>query len=60
MDAAALPAAQVQRFNNDSQGIARLVRHLAELQPVSIVLEATGSLELPLATQLALAGLPVA
>lgn len=37
-----------------------MVQHLAELQPVSIVLEATGSLELPLATQLALADLPVA
>ena len=37
-----------------------MVRHLSGLQPVSIVLEATGSLELPLATQLALADLPVA
>ena len=55
-----MPSAQTQRFNNDSQGIAQLVRHLSGLQPVSIVLEATGSLELPLATQLALADLPVA
>lgn len=60
LDTGVLPSAQTQRFDNDSEGIDRLVQHLAELQPVSIVLEATGSLELPLATQLALASLPVA
>ena len=57
LDTAALPSGQTQRFDNDSHGIAQLVRHLAGLQPEGIVLEATGSLELPLATQLALAGL---
>ena len=55
-----LPSGQAQRFDNDSHGIAQLVRHLAGLQPKGIVVEATGSLELPLATQLALAGLTVA
>ena len=60
LDVATLPGTQTQRFDNDGQGIAQLVRHLAELQPTGIVLEATGSLETPLATQLALAGLPVA
>ena len=36
-----------------------MVRQLAGLRPVSIVMEATGSLELPLATELALVDLPV-
>ena len=60
LDTGILPGAQTLRFSNDSEGIDQLVRHLAELRPVGIVMEATGSLELPLATQLALAGLPVA
>lgn len=60
LDTGILPSAQTLRFSNDSKGIDQLVRHLAELRPVSIVMEATGSLELPLATQLALVGLPVA
>ena len=55
-----MPGRQAQRFDNDRQGIAQLVQRLEELQPLGIVLEATGSLEFPLAAQLALAGLPVA
>ena len=60
LDLAQLPGRQAQRFDNDRQGIAQLVQRLEELQPLGIVLEATGSLEFPLAAQLALAGLPVA
>jgi transposase len=44
----------------DEQGIARLVTHLREVQPATIVLEATGGLELPLASALAAAALPIA
>lgn len=45
---------------NDEKGIAKLVKKLKELNPVLIVLEATGGLELPLVYELAYAKMPVA
>jgi transposase len=45
---------------NDAVGIAALVEHLAALQPVLVVLEATGGYETAAVTALAVAGLPVA
>jgi transposase len=44
---------------NTPQGIGRLTRHLAEVAPERIVLEATGGYERPVAAALAAAGLPV-
>lgn len=44
---------------NDSAGIARIVARLGEVKPESIVLEATGGLEMPLAAALGAAGLVV-
>lgn len=44
---------------HDEQGIVLLVERLRALEPVTIVLEATGGLELPLATALAAAALAV-
>jgi transposase len=41
-------------------GMGRLVRRLSRLRPTLIVLEATGGLELSLASELAAAALPVA
>jgi transposase len=45
---------------NDEAGRAGLVKHLLDLRPVLIVMEATGGLESPLAASLAAAGLKVA
>jgi transposase len=44
---------------NDHHGVANLVKQLQAVTPTLIVLEATGGLELPLTSALALAGLPV-
>lgn len=45
---------------NDEAGIATVVERLRGVQPTVVVLEATGKLEVPLASALAAAGLPVA
>jgi transposase len=50
----------VQRFDNDAPGIARVVKLLTDAKPVMIVIESTGGLERPLLAALLDAGLPVA
>lgn len=50
---------QTERVENTPQSIGRLTRHLAEVAPERIVLEATGGYERPVAAALAAAGLPV-
>lgn len=50
---------QTQRVENTPQGIGRLTRHLAEVAPERIVLEATGGYERPVAAALAADRLPV-
>ena len=59
LDTAVLPGGQVQRFNNDGQGIGRLVEWVIALHPCGVVLEATGALEVSVAAELELGGLPV-
>lgn len=49
----------VFQVTNDERGIVETVERLQALQPIFIVLEATGGLEVPLAGALAAAGLPV-
>lgn len=44
---------------NDERGLAQLLEQLRAARPTLIVLEATGGIELPLTSALALAGLPV-
>ena len=44
---------------NDERGLAELVKQVQAAMPTLIVLEATGGMELPLTSALALAGLPV-
>jgi transposase len=44
---------------NDDPGITPLVARLRDLQPVLMVLEATGGLEVPVTAALTAAGLPV-
>ena len=44
---------------NDEKGIATTVERLRQMQPTVVVLEATGGFEVPLASALATAGVPV-
>jgi transposase len=60
LDIEAYPRAYPARFNNDDTGRKQLVSLLNGLQPKLIVLEATGGLESPIASELAIAGLSVA
>ena len=50
----------MRQFNNDSQDIGDLVEWLRALEPSGVVVEATGALEIPVAAELDLGGLPVA
>lgn len=60
LDVKAIPVNQAWRVANDPAGIGELVQVLTRLAPVLLILEATGGLELPVATALSVAGLPVA
>lgn len=59
LDVEEWPTSHAVRWTNDEVGIAGLVERLQELQPLLVVLEATGGLELPVVGSLAAAGLPV-
>ena len=60
LDVALRPGADPWRCANDEPGITELVSRLKPLEPLLIVLEATGGLERLVVAALALAGLPVA
>jgi transposase len=60
LDVASRPAGPAARHPNDEPGITSLVAELAAQPPALIVLEATGGLEVPVASALAAAGLAVA
>jgi len=60
LDVAQRPEEQRQVFAQTPVGIESLVAHVRALNPAAIVLEATGGLEVPVASALAVAGLPVA
>ena len=60
LDGASRPDGSAFSEANDARGIAALVARLRALAPTSVVLEATGGLEAPLAAALAAAGLAVA
>jgi transposase len=59
LDVAVRPNGQLWSVSNDEAGIASLCKQLQALKPQTIVLEATGGLELPAASALAAQGLPV-
>lgn len=59
LDVAVLPGATHFTVPHADQGIASLVSRLQELAPQSVVLEATGGYEIPLAYTMSAAGLPV-
>jgi len=60
LDVHILPSGLAGRYRNSKTGIAALVKMLKGQDPVLVVLEATGKLELPAASALGDAGIPVA
>src|SRR5512143_722015 len=60
LDVKAVPVTQAWRFPNDPAGIDQLVQVLTALAPALVVLEVTGGLEIPVASALGIAALPVA
>ena len=59
LDVAVTDSGEVRQFANDDEGIGEAVGYIAALRPATIVLEATGSLEMPLAAALQAGRLPV-
>ena len=59
LDVAIRPGGDGWRVYNDQAGIDRLVERVGKLKPDLVVMEATGSYEMPLAGALQVAGLPV-
>jgi transposase len=59
LEIATRPTGERWQLGNDANGITALVGRLRALNPVLIVLEATGGLELPVLAALGSAGLPV-
>ena len=60
LDVAVRPGGEAWQVSHDPQGISSLTERLRELAPHSVVVEATGGMELALTGELAAAGLPVA
>ncbi|MFC1919874.1 IS110 family transposase [Chloroflexota bacterium] len=60
LDVAVSDSGETRRFTNDHEGISQAVRYIADLKPAGIIIEATGSLEMPLAAALQASRLPVA
>jgi transposase len=60
LDVCITPAAQKMHVAYDDAGVVEIVRRLKEVAPSLIVMEATGGLEVRLASELAVQGLPVA
>lgn len=54
------PDGEILHLAYDDKGIAQIVRRLTQIAPTLIVMEATGGLEMRLASELAAKGLPVA
>ncbi len=59
LDVAVTDSGEVRQFANDDEGIGEAVDYVAALKPAAIILEATGSLEMPLAAALQAGRLPV-
>ena len=59
LDVAVTDSGEVKQFANDDEGIGEAVGYIAGLKPAAIILEATGSLEMPLAAALQASRLPV-
>jgi transposase len=60
LDVVLRPSEQYLAFKNDARGIVKLALAIQKLVPETVVVEATGGLEMPLVAVLAAAGLPIA
>ncbi len=60
LDVAVSNSEEVRQFTNDLEGVTNAVQYIAGLKPSGTILEATGNLEMPLATALQADCLPVA
>jgi transposase len=60
LDVHVLPQGDAFKYQNDANGIERLVRHLQKVAPTVIVVEASGGFEISLAAELGAANLPLA
>ena len=60
LDVSVSNSEETRQFTNNDKGINLAVHYIANLNPVGIILEATGRLEIPLAAALQAAHLPVA
>jgi transposase len=59
LDVANSCSKEIRQFTNDPEGVTNAVRYIAGLKPTRIIIEATGSLEMPLAAALYADHLPV-
>ena len=59
VDVAVRPSGAIWSVDYDERGVAGLVERLQALGPTAVLLEATGGLEVPLASAVAAAALPV-
>lgn len=59
LDVAIRPTGEARQYANDPQGIASIIDQIVPLEPSGVVLEATGGLEMLVAGELELAGMPV-
>lgn len=60
LDLAVNPGKQIRRFHNTATGIGKIVDYIREINPVLVVMEATGGFEISLAAALGEAGIPTA
>ena len=60
LDVVLRPSEEHFVFENNSEGIVKVVFEMQKIEPQAVVLEATGGIEMPLAAALATAQLPVA
>ncbi len=59
LDVFVRPNGEVWHSDNEAKGIEALVKRVGKLEPSLVVVEATGGMEMPLASELAASGLPV-
>ena len=60
LDVHVLPQGDGRKYQNDSDGIGKLIKHLRRVAPTVIVMEASGGFETSLAAELGAANLPLA
>ena len=52
LDVAVSDSGEIRQFANDDEGISQATRYISSLKPARVIIEATGSLEMPLAAAL--------